>query len=96
VGRNGAEKEGKVITQLVEMDCKLIALKLWGYGSIYLKQDLPETSGIPLSTDPSLSEYRLGPSVQRSWWAEERKAMPINRGPCTSRLEVANDRDAGC
>jgi Phosphotransferase enzyme family len=90
----GRKRRGQVINQLVDFDSKLLTLNLNGYGSIYLKQDLPETSSIPLSTDPSLSEYRLGPSVERLWWAEERKSMSINRGPCKSLSDPAEKRDA--
>jgi hypothetical protein len=65
-----------------EFDSKLLAMKLAGYGSIYLKRDLPDSCTLPLSSDPSLSDYCLGPSVERSWWAEERKTISIDRGPC--------------
>lgn len=78
----GRKRRGQVVTQLIEIDAKLLALNLSGYGSIYLKRDLPESSGIPLSPDPSFMEYCLGPSVERSWWEDERKSMSTNRGPC--------------
>jgi Phosphotransferase enzyme family len=78
----GRKRRGQLMTQLVEMDSKLLALNLSGYGSIYLKRDLPESSGIPLSVDPAFSEYCLGPSVERSWWTQERKSMSTHRGPC--------------
>jgi hypothetical protein len=85
-GEMGRKRRGQVMTQLIEIDAKLLALNLSGYGSIYLKRDLPESSCIPLSPDPSFSQYCLGPSVERSWWEDERKSMPINRGPCKSLL----------
>jgi len=78
----GRKRRGQVMTQLVEFDSKLLAMKLSGYGSIYLKQDLPDSCTLPLSSDPSLSDYCLGPSVERSWWAEDRKMISIDRGPC--------------
>ena len=78
----GRKRRGYVMKQLVEFDSKLLAMKLSGYGSIYLKQDLPDSYTLPLSSDPALSDYCLGPSVARSWWAEERKKISIDRGPC--------------
>jgi len=48
------KRRGHIINQLVDFEPKLLALNLNGYGSIYLKRDIPETSSIPLSTDPSL------------------------------------------
>ena len=48
------KRRGHIINQLVDFESKLLALNLNGYGSIYLKRDIPETSSIPLSTDPSL------------------------------------------
>jgi hypothetical protein len=90
----GRKRRGQVVTQLIELDAKLLALNLSGYGSIYMNGDLPESSVIPLSTDPSLCNYRLGPSVERSWWAEERKTMAIGRGPCKTSMFSTNRRDA--
>lgn len=89
------KRRGQVINQLVDFDSKLLQLNLNGYGSIYLKRDLPETSSIPLSTDLHLSEYRLGPLVERSWWADERKSMSIDRGPCKKFLFNPAERRDG-
>lgn len=93
-GNMSRKRRGQVITQLIGIDSKLLALNFSGYGSIYLKDDLPETSGIPLSTDPSLSEYQLGPSVERSWWAKQRRSMSIDRGPCKPLFDPSKRRDA--
>ena len=84
----GRKRRGQVMKQLVEFDSKLLAMKLSGYGSIYLKQDLPDSYTLPLSSDPALSDYCLGPSVALSWWAEERKKISIDRGPCIKPFSI--------
>ena len=82
------KQRGRVIAQLVDIDLKMMSLKFSGYGSIYLKHDLPDTHSITLSTDQNLTEYRLGPSVRRSWWDNERKSMSVDQGPCNYLFDV--------
>ena len=93
-GEMTSKQRGLVMAQLVDIDLKMTSLKFSGYGSIYLKHDLPDAHSIPISTDQNLAEYRLGPSVRRSWWYNERKSMSVDQGPCNYLFDVSHDRDA--
>jgi hypothetical protein len=93
VGQNEAQTKGQVLTQLVDIELKMMSLNFSGHGSIYLKQDLCDGPSIPMSINPSLAEYVLGPSVGRSWWEKERNSMSIDRGPCNYPFDIAKNRD---
>ena len=87
-GELTSKQRGRVIAQLVNIDLKMMSLKFSGYGSIYLKHDLPDIHSIPISMDQNLMEYRLGPSVRRSWWDNERMSMSVDRGSCNYLFDI--------
>jgi hypothetical protein len=55
-----------------------------GYGNIYLKQDVESIKTLPLLVNGTHSQFVIGPSVERSFWRDEKKLLKIDRGPCKS------------
>ena len=78
----------EVIQKVVDIESRLFAARFSAYGSIYYKEDLEEEvrenkskeqNGLDLLSD----QFGIGPIANRSFWAEERDQMTLDRGPCS-------------
>ena len=76
----------KVIEQIVDMESRLFSTRFPKHGSLYYKEDVEERfrEDMPYQpTDGDLSaRFCVGPLATRSFWAEERCKMALDRGPC--------------
>jgi hypothetical protein len=69
----------KLIERIVEVEKELANVRFPAYGSLYLRQSIPEESRrwlLDSALDPSKS-FCIGPSCGRSWWR-----VGLERGPC--------------
>lgn len=79
---------GAVMHDLVDMEVKMTDTQFGMVGSLYLAEDLPESTGSPAlvfatSLDKTMPrQYKIGPSVDRRFWRGARSQMDIDRGPC--------------
>lgn len=81
----------KIIERIVEMERELTGLHFPAYGSLYLRDSLPQGSSrclLDSSLDPSES-FCIGPSCSRSWWESslsDTTGRGPERGPCQSNF----------
>ena len=76
-------QRGDLVSELVNIDEKMLNFEYSGYGSIFLEQDLiGGVPSLPINSNPAFSNYRIGPSVMRNFWKGERSSMSLDRGPC--------------
>jgi hypothetical protein len=81
---------GAVIEDVVDAEEKMTNTEFGMIGSLYLAEDLPESTGssvlrFPTSLDKAMPrQYKIGPSVDRRFWRGARSHMEIDRGPCES------------
>lgn len=77
----------EVVEQIVDIESRLFSAPFSEHGSLYYKEDLGEEfrenqrtqqNGVDLLSD----RFGIGPIASRSFWAEERSQMTLDRGPC--------------
>lgn len=77
----------ELIEKIVDIESRLFSARFSEHGSFYYKEDLEEEArenrsneqnGVDLLSD----QFAIGPIVNRSFWAEERDQMALDRGPC--------------
>lgn len=78
----------KVIDQVIETEKELATLKFPAYGSLFLRDSLPDRfqrHPLPPTLDPD-GLFCIGPSCNRSWWhgtfLDTSKKIPEDVGPC--------------
>lgn len=77
-----------LVKSVVEIEKKLTAAKLLKYGSIYYRDDCPDGSKweaptiLATSSTKDTSRFSIGPVTQQMFWADERSALDVDRGPC--------------
>lgn len=81
-----------LVKSLVQIEAKLVNANIGAYGSLYYRDDCPDGWDV---ADPALSlssnnwmkgalaKFVLGPITERSFWADERRDLECDRGPCT-------------
>ena len=79
----------KVIRQIIDIDNRLFSVGFSKHGSLYYKEDLEEKFREDKSSeanDENLlpTRFCLGPLATRTFWAEQRSKMMLDRGPCSS------------
>lgn len=78
-----------VVTKLVELELRLVALQFPASGSLYYQKDVQilelGIDGIPLAaTDGGTqSEFCVGPELTLGLWYGKRLSLRVDRGPCT-------------
>ncbi|RDH31196.1 hypothetical protein BDQ94DRAFT_180568 [Aspergillus welwitschiae] len=77
----------KIMTQIVELETRLMSLKFPASGSLYYLKDLPSEKRTRLD-DPNSMEFCIGPIAHYSWWHDERGIMDIDRGPWPSSIDL--------
>ncbi|KAF1963163.1 phosphotransferase enzyme family protein [Byssothecium circinans] len=88
----GSQK-AEILKQVIEMENKLALIKFTKYGSLYYKQDLPQSDRTtPLYVDGkgntvNSSEFEIGPINHRSFFDFGKGALDINRGPWSTLEE---------
>jgi len=76
------------IVDLLRFQNQLATIRFSSYGSIFYKEDVdPHLQQRPLYASTMVSDacsdrFRIGPSVERSFYRSERHLMKIDRGPC--------------
>ncbi|KAI9681332.1 MAG: hypothetical protein M1817_002615 [Caeruleum heppii] len=86
-----------LVQQVVKLEAKLARARLTRYGALYHRhsipvnfpRDVPEAPAV-LVDDPQnalAARFVLGPTVERSFWADERGKMDLDRGPWNSAEE---------
>ena len=81
-----------LVKNLVDMEGRLVATKLAGYGSLYYRNDCPENIGrIDQAIEiqgkdgrSDASEFVIGPVAEDSFWTEGVGELEMDRGPCES------------
>ena len=68
----------EVMTQIVEVEQKILSFRFPAYGSLYYKDDVAEKSRIDIQVDG----FCVGPISKRQFWHDEREQMQLDRGPC--------------
>jgi len=79
-----------LVKSVVQVEAKLASKKFSTYGSLYFANDSTDQWHSDLagrnvligSEDEASRSFIIGRSVERSFWAEERGKMDIDRGPC--------------
>ncbi|EHA24924.1 hypothetical protein ASPNIDRAFT_121899 [Aspergillus niger ATCC 1015] len=79
-GLHAPEDQYKIMTQIVDVETRLMSLKFPASGSLYYLKDLPSEKRTRLD-DPNSMEFCIGPIAHYSWWHDERGIMDIDRGP---------------
>lgn len=79
----------EVIKDLVGIEDRILSTSFPSYGSLYYKQDLEgkfqQFRPCDQNAEDLLSaNFCIGPIVDRSFWANERGQMTLDRGPCLS------------
>ena len=77
----------EVIKQVVDIETRLFSARFSRHGSLYYKKDLEEKfreDNPNESNDGNIlaDRFCVGPVATRSFWAEERGQMKLDRGPC--------------
>lgn len=91
-----------IVSQVVEMEKKLVSFSFPYHGSIYYESDLQSTSldyktldlrcdSSPESANPQNDKrlvFVVGPLADSNFWTEERAVANLDRGPCISIPQV--------
>jgi hypothetical protein len=87
-GSLGGKEMLTVITQLVQLEAKLMQTPLSSYGSIYFSTSdfMSERTDRRLYHDSSDSDHKwcIGPAADPAFWHDGRDELDVNRGPCTN------------
>ncbi|TFK25896.1 hypothetical protein FA15DRAFT_668052 [Coprinopsis marcescibilis] len=78
----------QVLSGMQRVESKLYNFSFSYIGSIYYKQDVPEIHRRPLSryvTNPNMERFCIGPSVDVEFWRSGRAALPVDRGPWSTK-----------
>lgn len=84
---NGSQK-AKILKQIVELEKTLASTKFTKFGSLYYKQDVPQSChATPLYIDGNGNavhsvEFEIGPTNHRHFFDFGKGALDIDRGPC--------------
>lgn len=83
------QQQTTIITNLVQLESKLLALKFPAGGSLYYSDDLPEKyPRIPLqnestaTVDDNKKQFCIGPDTSFRLWFGKRLNLDVERGPC--------------
>ena len=81
------EELTEVIKKVVDIESRLFSARFSEHGSLYYKEDLEEKvrenksneqNGVDLLSD----RFGVGPIADRTFWAEGRDQIVVDRGPC--------------
>jgi len=83
------QQQTTIITNLVQLESKLLALKFPAGGSLYYSDDLPDKyPRIPLenettsTVEDSKRQFCIGPDTSFRLWFGKRLTLDVERGPC--------------
>lgn len=73
-----------LVKSLVQIEAKLVNVKIGASASLYYWDDCPD--GWDVANDSTkedvLSKFVVGPITERSFWADGRRDLDCDRGPC--------------
>ncbi|PWY83887.1 hypothetical protein BO94DRAFT_557708 [Aspergillus sclerotioniger CBS 115572] len=80
----------KIITNLVQLESRLFALRFPASGRLYYCTDCPESSRVIIPTQLSTEKPRfcIGPDTSLGLWYGRRLNLPVERGPYKDCLAV--------
>ena len=68
----------RLIDEIIRMEKAALEYPLPSHGSIFFRSDV----GAKMASAPVDETFAIGPSLDRSFWSDERETMDIDRGPC--------------
>ncbi|RAK99646.1 aminoglycoside phosphotransferase family protein [Aspergillus ibericus CBS 121593] len=89
------EEVKSVMKQIVEMEQRVFAYPLPGYGSLYRQKDIQGEMQIPIPVE----DFYIGPVATRQFWHGDRNKTKVDRGPWLSSKDCftsAARRETAC